>query len=148
MDTHDLEANKRVVMTVFERIVGQGDWDHALDYFTDDFVAHGTGPEPAPLSGLQRLTKAWRRAFPDWRDEILDLIAERDMVTLRIRASGTHLGSLAGIPATGERVEWGMIEIVRVHDGKVAEQWGYSDFGNVIAYLKGVAESKGLRNDG
>lgn len=145
---HDLEANKRVVMAVFERIVGQGDWDNALNYFTADFRAHGTGPETTGLDGLQRLTNAWRRAFPDWRDEIDDVIAERDMVTLRIRASGTHLGKLAGIPATGEKCRWGMIEILRVEKGKVAEQWGYSDFGNVLTHVRAVAESKGLLSGG
>ena len=134
-----LAANKRLVLDMVERVVGKGDWDAALEYFTDDFVAHGTGPEPAPLEALKRLTLIWKRAFPDWRDEIEELIAERDLVMLRIRATGTHLGRLAGIAPTGERCTWGMIEMVRVRDGKIAEQWGYSDFGDVVARLREIA---------
>jgi len=61
----------------------------------------------------------------------------------RLRASGTHLGRLLDIAPTGERCQWGMIEIVRVHDGKIAEQWGYSDFSDVVARLRKVAAADG-----
>jgi predicted ester cyclase len=96
-----------------------------------------------PLDGLQRLTRAWRAAFPDWHDEILDVVAEGDRVVARLRASGTHLGRLAGIEPTGEQCEWGMIEIVRIRDGKIAEQWGYSDFSDVINRLRKVVARNG-----
>ena len=36
-----------------------------------------------------------------------------------------------------------MIEIVRVRDGKIAEQWGYSDFSDVVTRLRKVAASDG-----
>ncbi len=138
----DLEANKRVLLGMMERVVGRGDWDNAMNHFTEDFVAHGTGPVPTDVEGLKAMTIAWRTAFPDWRDDLEDIVAERDLVVLRLRASGTHLGPLAGIPATGEKVKWGMIEIIRVRDGKVAEQWGYSDFADVLKRLRRIAEKR------
>ena len=135
----DIEANKALFLEMVERVVGHDDWAASVCYFTDDFVAHGAGPKPTTLEGLQRLTRMWRVAFPDWRDEILDVVAENDLVVGRLRASGTHDGPLLDIPPTGQRCEWGMIEIVRVRDGKIAEQWGYSDFGDVIARLRRLA---------
>jgi predicted ester cyclase len=135
----DLEANKKLFLEMVERVVGHDDWSSATDFFTDDFVAHGAGRKPTTLEGLQRLTQVWRGAFPDWRDEILDVVAENDLVVGRLRASGTHRGPLLDIAPTGEWCEWGMIEIVRVRDGKIAEQWGYSDFGDVITRLRKVA---------
>jgi predicted ester cyclase len=135
----DIEANKQLFVEMVERVVGRDDWASVADYFTDDFVAHGAGRKPTTLDGLQHLTRVWRVAFPDWRDEILDVVAERDLVVGRLRASGTHEGPLLDIAPTGERCEWGMIEIVRVRDGKIAEQWGYSDFAEVIARLRKVA---------
>ena len=138
-----IEANKALFLEMVERVVGQDDWAAASQFFTDDFVAHGAGPKPTHLDGLQRLTRAWRAAFPDWRDEILDVVAERDLVVGRLRASGTHLGQLADIAPTGERCQWGMIEIVRVRDGKIAEQWGYSDFSDVMTRLRKIASRDG-----
>ena len=137
----DVAANKKLFLEMVDRVVGKDDWASAAQYFTDDFVAHGAGPEPTPLDGLQRLTRAWRRAFPDWHDEILDVVAENDLVVARLRASGTHLGRLLDIDPTGEHCQWGMIEIVRIRDGKIAEQWGYSDFSDVVSRLRNVASS-------
>ena len=139
----DIEANKALFLEMVDRVVLRDDWASARHYFTDDFVAHGAGPKPTTLEGLQRLTRIWRDAFPDWRDEILDVVAENDLVVARLRASGTHDGPLLDIAPTGQRCEWGMIEIVRVRDGKIAEQWGYSDFGDVIARLRRVAATNG-----
>ena len=141
-DRDRLETNKRLVLEMVDRVVARNDWTAASSYFTDDFVAHGTGSKPAGLDALQRLTTAWRAAFPDWTDEVEEIIAERDLVMLRIRAGGTHLGPLLDIEPTGTRCTWGMIEIVRVRDGKIAEQWGYSDFSDaVIGRLRRAAKT-------
>jgi predicted ester cyclase len=139
----DIEANKKLFLEMVDRVVGQDDWASASQYFTDDFVAHGAGPKPTSLDGLQRLTRAWRAAFPDWHDEILDVVAEGDLVVARLRASGTHRGRLLDIAPTGEHCQWGMIEIVRVHYGRIAEQWGYSDFSDVVTRLRKVAAGDG-----
>ena len=103
----DIEANKKLFLEMVDRVVGNDDWASASQYFTDDFVAHGAGPKPTPLDGLQRLTRAWRNAFPDWRDEILDVVAENDLVVARLRASGTHLGRLLDIAPTGRALPMG-----------------------------------------
>ena len=139
----DIEANKQLFLAMIDRVVARDDWAAAASFFTDDFVAHGAGPQPTTLDGLQRLTRAWRAAFPDWHDEILDIVAERDLVVARLRASGTHLGRLADIEPTGESCQWGMIEIIRVRNGKIAEQWGYSDFADVMTRLRKVAARNG-----
>lgn len=136
---HDIEANRALVLEMVDRIVNKGEWDAAADLFAPDFVAHGAGGGAGDVESMRHLIGAWRRGFPDWCDEILDVIAERDLVTLRIRATGTHLGRIAGIEPTGRPVQWGMIEIIRVRDGRIAEQWGYSDFGDVLASLRTTA---------
>jgi predicted ester cyclase len=35
---------------------------------------------------------AFRSAFPDWREEVVDLVAEEDKVMGRFKCSGTHRG--------------------------------------------------------
>ena len=63
-------------------------------------------------------------------------------MVLNISAHGTHEGPLLGIEPTGEAVEWGMIEMVRLADGKITEQWGYSDFAEVVRHLRKVAAAQ------
>ncbi len=40
---------------------------------------------------------------------------------------GTHKGELMGIPATGKQVTTSGISILRVANGKIAEQWDSFD---------------------
>jgi predicted ester cyclase len=60
-------------------------------------------------------------SFPDFRMDVLDVIAEGDKVVGYFKCSGTHLGEWRGQPPTGRRFE-GVDEvyIFRVVDGKLA----------------------------
>jgi predicted ester cyclase len=40
---------------------------------------------------------------------------------------GTQSGEFLGIPPTGKRVTWGVFDMVRVAEGKIAEHWGLMD---------------------
>ena len=135
-----LAANVAVVRTLVEQVVNGRD-DAQLDVvLSDDFVAHDTGPGmPAGKDGMRALLRAWRRAFPDWTDTIQDIVAQHDLVVIRVRATGTHLGPIAGIAPTGLAVAWDIIEIVRVRDGRITEQWGQSSFPAVLEQLRAAA---------
>jgi steroid delta-isomerase-like uncharacterized protein len=61
--------------------------------------------------------------FPDLHITTNDLIAEGDNVTKVWTVNCTHNGELMGIPATGKQIEVKGIEVLRVADGKIAENW-------------------------
>jgi predicted ester cyclase len=69
----------------------------------------------------------FRSAFPDWREEIVDLVAEEDKVVGRFKCSGTHQGEMMGIPPTGSRQEVDEVYFLRVEDGKFVEFWALED---------------------
>jgi predicted ester cyclase len=48
---------------------------------------------------------AFRSAFPDWREEIVDIVAEGAKVAARFKCSGTHEGEFMGAAPTGKRME-------------------------------------------
>lgn len=138
----EAERNKAVVERLVRDIVNGGQVELLDEVLADDFVAHGVGSAPAGADGMRGLIAAWRTAFPDWQDHIDEIVAEGDLVVLKITASGTHDGPLLGIEPTGEAVQWGMIEMVRLADGKITEQWGYSDFAEVVRHLRKVAAAQ------
>jgi predicted ester cyclase len=70
---------------------------------------------------------AFRSAFPDWREEIVDVVAEEDRVVGRFKCYGTHRGEMMGIPPTGRRMEVDEVYFLRVQDGKFVEFWGLED---------------------
>jgi predicted ester cyclase len=69
----------------------------------------------------------FREAFPDSYFTVEDMVAEGDKVATRKTFHGTHRGEFLAIPPTGQQISIGLIDIVRVADGKVVEHWSIAD---------------------
>jgi predicted ester cyclase len=70
---------------------------------------------------------AYRSEFPDWREEVVDLVAEEDKVVGRFKYSGTHRGEMMSIAPTGRRMDVDEVYFFRVENGKFVEFWGLED---------------------
>jgi predicted ester cyclase len=83
----------------------------------------------APRAGrrVKRLFAQFRAAFPDWREEVVELVAEGNTVAGRFRCSGTHLGEFLGNPPTGKRMEVEEVFFLRAEGGKFVDFWGLED---------------------
>lgn len=69
----------------------------------------------------ERWIGPFRDAFPDFRMEVVDVIAEGDKVVGHFRCSGTHRGEWRGRAPTGRRFEdVDEIYIFGVEDGRLA----------------------------
>ena len=66
------------------------------------------------------------------------MIAEGDRVVVRQTWTGTQRGEFMGMPATGKSVSWGVIDIVRLADGKAAEHWGQMDAMGLMMQLGAI----------
>jgi predicted ester cyclase len=66
---------------------------------------------------------------------IEDQVAERDRVTTRWSATGTHTGPFAGIVGTGREVSMSGIDIHRVDGEQLAELWEQLDLASMLAQL-------------
>ncbi len=66
-------------------------------------------------------------AFPDWREEIVDMVAEGNQVAVRFRCSGTLQGEFMGAQPNGRRQEVDEVFFLRVRDGRFVEYWGLED---------------------
>lgn len=123
-----LEQNKQMVLHLHREIWSNGNLDLCDEVYAQDFVCHFlVGPEWHGPEGVKDHIKALRAAFPDWREEVEDIIAEGDRVVTRFTSYGTHRGSFQGIPATGQAVVVREVAIFRLRNGKIVEQWGFPD---------------------
>ena len=82
---------------------------------------------PRAARRVKRLFTEFYTAFPDWREEIVELVAEGNTVAGRFRCSGTHLGEFLGEAPTGKRMEVEEVFFLRVEDGKFVDFWGLED---------------------
>ena len=82
---------------------------------------------PRAARRVKRLFAEFRSAFPDWREEVVQLVAEGDTVAGRFRCSGTHLGEFLANPPTGKRMEVEEVFFLRAEDGRFVDFWGLED---------------------
>ena len=90
---------------------------------------------PRAARRVKRLFTEFYTAFPDWREEIVQLVAEGNTVAGRFRCSGTHLGEFLGEAPTGKRMEVEEVFFLRVEEGKFVDFWALEDSLNRIRQL-------------
>jgi predicted ester cyclase len=82
---------------------------------------------PRAARRVKRLFAEFRSAFPDWHEDIVELVAEENTVAGRFRCSGTHLGEFLGEAPTGKRMEVEEVFFLRAENGKFADFWALED---------------------
>ena len=115
-----------------------GDADKCMAFTAPDLIIN-LAELPGPRHGQQVWREGFelmKRAFPDLRAHIEDIVAADDRVALRLRFRGTHSGEFLGIPATGHPVEYVSHEFYRVADGLIAEEWICSDMATLFRQLR------------
>ena len=106
---------------------------------TSDYVRHDpNAPEVRGPEAEKQLVTMYLTAFPDLHFTIEDLVAEGDTVVARLTAHGTHQGELLGMPPSNTRVTIMAVEIYRLADGKIAEQWVVSDTLGMLQQLGAI----------
>lgn len=105
------------------------------EFISADYSGHLSGRIHMDLPELQRLERAFARAFCEVTRSIEDLWGSGDRVVLRVSTAATHRGDFNGIAATGRRVQFSGIVIYRFQNGKIAESWGELDFAGLWRQL-------------
>ena len=108
-----------------------------------DYVYHD--PQISGVRGPEAMAEAIA-VFQDgleghWGIEEI-IPAEDDRVVVRWTGTGTHKTELMGIPPTGKSVHVSAVSILRIANGKIAEQWCVWDTLGMLQQL-GVAPMPG-----
>jgi C-1 hydroxylase len=132
-----IEAYNNRKLEIFEELVAS------------DFIDHTHRQK-----GREKFKKLFTMAFvgfPDWHEEIEDMVAEGEKVWIRVKATGTHTGdwNLFGVPlpATGNKITMRMVFFFRIVNGKLAETGELDDqldFFNKLGFIKYTQKGKTL----
>jgi steroid delta-isomerase-like uncharacterized protein len=116
------EQNKTVVRRLIEDHWNGKQPALVEECFAPSVILYTPDGTLSQLEGASLLLQVYTTGFPDFRIAIDDMIAEGDNVAVRYTFTGTHLGPLADLPATGRAVSVpNGVLIFRVADGKVSE---------------------------
>jgi predicted ester cyclase len=124
--------NVAVIRSEHDRL-NRGDWRGAADLYATDASNHGRS---VGRSGLLKVLEDIYTTFPDWRMEIIDIVAAGDTVVVRCKVSGTHDGvgrlsvnggMLVGVQPTHKHFEVQHIHWYRLRDGQIIDHYASRD---------------------
>jgi steroid delta-isomerase-like uncharacterized protein len=137
------EQNKQVVRQFFELLDREDteSMEQLLVSNTNYSFHIGGMPSPVDWNEHKRLLIGVNNAFPDLHHEIVDLVAERDKVAVRLNVTGTHKGEFQGIPPTGKKLSLDEMGFITIIDGKITEGWISADTMKLIQQLGALPPS-------
>lgn len=109
----------------------------SLEEICDPRIAYHWGAlgEGEGVDGLAAQEERVRTAFPDMTVEPSFTVADGCYVVNHSIVTGTHRGHWFGLAPTGKRATWAAIEIYRIADGRISEQWLNDDWTSVLQQL-------------
>jgi steroid delta-isomerase-like uncharacterized protein len=125
------EKNKQIARSFFEEVLDQGRFDLYAESHAKDFVAHGENRD-GTLDDDMAAAKEERRALPDMRVKVNEILAEHDLVAVYWNVSGTNTQAGMGFPATGKKIKIDGMTIFRFKTGKISEEWSVWDMLSVM----------------
>jgi predicted ester cyclase len=106
-----------------DEVINEKNLDLADELFTED---HELRPESPGVGrggeGMKRAFAGLHEQFPDVRVTIESMVAEEDMVAVRLTYRGTDA-------TTGERAAWPEMIFTRFSGGRAVESWEVIDTG-------------------
>ena len=144
-----IEEKNKAILRKFIEAYNNRNLDIFEELVASDFIDHThqqKGREP-----FKTLFTMAFEGFPDWHEEIEDMIAEGEKVWVKVKATGTHTGNwnLFGIPlpATGKKITMPMVFFFRIVNGKLAETGELDDqldFFNKLGLIEYTQKGKKL----
>ena len=136
MPTTQEQANIDLIRRAFSAF-NAADLDRCATLLSEDFAINLAGM-PFQMRGRE----AWKSnaevmqiAFPRIQAQIDDIFGAEDRVAVRLTFRGTHRGEFLGIAPTGRDVVFTSLELYRVVDGQLAEEWISSDLTTLMRQL-------------
>ena len=120
--------NKELVRRYFDER-----WNHGSLDICDELLSSSMDIEEQ-----KEFVRAQHTALGNLRLTILDLLAEGDQVAIHWRIDGTHKGDFLGVAATGKPVTFQGIALLRITDGKIADDIAYWDNQSILEQLGAV----------
>jgi predicted ester cyclase len=118
--------HREVARRAIEEVCARGDFDKAPRFYSERFHDHVNSLEYHGLDGVKESVELYRSIFPDLEIKVDEQVVEDDRVASRWTARGTN---------RGRRVTLRGITISRFEDGKIVEDWGYSDTVDLLRQL-------------
>lgn len=126
--TDQLEVNKKMYSRVWDEIINHGKLELFNDSsFTKDVLMHASPADIVGIDNARAYYANYVTGFSDVVFTIKDVFGQGDKLVKHWNFKGTHTGVFFGIPATGKKVDIDGVTLVRMSNGKIAEERDFFD---------------------
>ena len=123
-----VQSNIEKYTYVWDEIMNKGKLDMFNDSnFTKDVVMHASPSDVIGIDSARTYYANFLTGFSNIQFTIEDVFGQGDKLVKHWRFKGTHTGNFFGIPPTGKVVDIDGTTLVRMSDGKIAEEKDFYD---------------------
>jgi steroid delta-isomerase-like uncharacterized protein len=124
----DQTEEEVIVRRFYDELWNQWRLDLVEELVAPDLRFRGSlGAALVGHSAFREYVERVRSAFPDWHNQIDELLVVGHRVVTRMTWTGTHRGRLGGIAPTGSRVSYVGAAFFRLADHLITEAWVVGD---------------------
>lgn len=117
---------KQLVRCLVDDAINPRDWERLSELCT-----------PTLARKLRKAFTEFHAAFPDWHQEIVELVAEDDTVVARFRCTGTQHGEWQGMAPRRGRMRVNEVYFFRISADRISGLWALEDTWTRIRQLSG-----------
>lgn len=126
--TDPVEANIKAYTRTWDEIMNNGKLDLFNDSnFTKDVVMHASPTDIVGIDSSRAYYANYLSGFSNISFTIKDIFGQGEKLVKHWNFKGTHTGNFFGIPATGKAVSLDGVTLVRMSNGKIAEERDFFD---------------------
>ena len=122
------EKNKSLIISMIEEGINKQNLEIFDELLSPDYVRYCQAMPPGleEIKGIEtykNFIKDHFIAFPDYKEEIQQIVAEGNKVSIITKGTATHTGPMGEIAPTNKKVIIMNFGIFRIKDGKIVEMW-------------------------
>ncbi|MFC4786327.1 ester cyclase [Nocardioides sp. MAHUQ-72] len=134
---------QRLIGDFYGRVWNAWDAEAALQLLHPGLTFRGSlGRHTRGVAEFLEYVADVRVAFPDFHNEVTDLVVDVDQAVARLTYTGTHCGPVLGRPATGRRISYEGIAWFRVDAGRISSVFVLGDVDRLRDQLQPVPDAK------
>lgn len=121
-------ANIKMYSHVWDEIINKGKLELFNDSnFTKNVVMHASPADVVGIDSARAYYANYLTGFSDITFTVKDVFGMENKLVKHWNFKGTHTGVFFGIPATNKKVDIDGVTLVRMEDGKIAEERDFLD---------------------
>lgn len=133
-------SRKQVLANFLKDVWTDGKAEAVDQYLSETYVIHNDPGDPwdgqtLSIDGFKDRLVQSRAMAPDQAFHVEKMVEEDDQIAAAWTWSGTHLGDIPGIPATGRKIKMSGLTIYQFNGDRLSGHWQVADRLSVFQQL-------------